>query len=323
MVFDITTTWSASVLPWQRDKLQQLLGMHRSGRLPHALMFSGPSGCGKSVFAASLVATLMCRQIDIDESVCSPCGECDGCNLARAGSHGDMRWLRPDEGKRAIGVEPVREAIRFVQRTAGYGSRKILVISPAEAMTTAAANALLKTLEEPAGDSLICLVCHRADDLPATVRSRCQVLAFPAPGFDEGLTWLRSQLPNNDCLETALILAAGQPIRALQLADSDGLAEMAEIYQVLEALLNRQHSSAVATQLLSGADIDSILDAACAVIETTIKADSSLAALTQYRKLFELRDQITDWAAGIRRGLNLSRDSLVAHMCNQLYTAVS
>ncbi len=314
--------FSSSVLPWQRASFAHCLAMHSANRLPHALMLAGPNGCGKQVFAATLASVLLCKNGTDNELEAMPCGSCDGCSLLQAGSHGDIRWLAPEEGKRAIGVEPVRDAIRFVQQTAGYGAYKVLVISPAEAMTTAAANALLKTLEEPAGNSFICLVCHRPNDLPATVRSRCQTIAFPAPGSEEGLSWLQQAMPDSDGASLALELADGRPIEALRLATTGALDELASIRQTLSGLVHQTHTATTAAQLLGSADLDTILAVAAAVLETTLKDPLSLDNPGRYRQLFCLRDDICQWASSARRGVNLARDGLVAHLCNRLFTAV-
>ena len=322
MVFEAQSLYSPAVLPWQKGTLDHLLGMYRSNRLPHALLLAGPAGCGKGVFAASLASILLCRAVDASGSDIAPCGSCEGCNLVQAGSHGDMRWLAPEEGKRAIGVEPIREAIRFVQRTAGYGEHKVLVISPAEAMTTAAANALLKTLEEPAGNSVICLVCHQPSDLPATVRSRCQTITFPAPAFESGLAWLQNELGDNDQAYRALKLAEGRPIEALRLATTGAVDGLVSIRETLSSVLNRTHSATTATQRLAGAELDIILAAAAVIVEIKLKDTASLQDLGRYRQLFRVRDDIEQWSGAVRRGVNLARDGLVAHLCNRLYSAL-
>lgn len=313
--------FSSSVLPWQQNTLGQLLAMYRVNRLPHALMLAGPEGCGKRIFAATIASILLCRKVDTETTTMAPCGNCDGCALVQAGSHGDMRWLMPEEGKRAIGVEPIREAIRFVQQTAGYGSHKVLVITPAEVMTTAAANALLKTLEEPAGDSFICLVSHRPNDLPVTVRSRCQTLAFPAPPVEESLAWLRHTLPSSDKADIALQMSDGRPLEAFRLATTETLDEIARIRDVLADLVDQKLSVVTAVQLLGTADVEAILASAAAVVQRKLKADLSLGHLSSHRQLFILRDDIDRWSSSIRRGVNLARDGLVTHLCNLLYTA--
>ena len=87
--------------------------------------------------------------------------EADTAELLSAGTHGDFRWVATLDGKSSIGVDQVRVACEFVSKTAGYGTLKVLVVEEADKLTSAAANALLKTLEEPQGDTLIILMSRR------------------------------------------------------------------------------------------------------------------------------------------------------------------
>ena len=104
--------------------------------------------------------------------------------------HPDLHWLYPEEDKETISVDQVRELIDSFTLTAHRGGAKVVIIEPAEALTTAAANALLKTLEEPSGTSYLLLLSHQPGRLPATVRSRCQHLALRPPEADAVARWL-------------------------------------------------------------------------------------------------------------------------------------
>ena len=152
-----------------------LLSLDSNNQLPHAVLITSVSGVGLASSARSLCAALLCERAGD-----AACGECNSCNRVSAGTHGDYRWLEVAEGKASIGVDQIREAGDFVTKTVGYGSKKILVISDAEKMTTGASNALLKTLEEPQGNALILLLSQRTWLLPATIRSRCQTWRLPA-----------------------------------------------------------------------------------------------------------------------------------------------
>ena len=153
---------------------RQLVMLHLSGSLPHAILLSSASGLGLDAVAHAVGTSLLC---DANEEWA--CTRCRGCELVAAGSHGDYRWVSPGEGKTGIGVEQVRLAIDFMSKTSAYGSQKVLVFSGADRMSSAAANALLKTLEEPPGNSAIILLADRAWFLPATIRSRCQSWRLP------------------------------------------------------------------------------------------------------------------------------------------------
>mgnify|MGYP003705800681 FL=1 len=300
--------WADQPLPWHAEAFQKILATYRHQRLPHALMLIGPEGSGKQAFAATLTSALVCKHTGE-----GACGHCNSCELMRAGNHGDVRWLVPEAGKRAIGIEPVREAIRFMQQTAGYGTHKILAISPAEAMTASAANAILKTLEEPAGDSFVCLVCHRPGDLPATIRSRCQSLLLPAPSEDEALEWLTAQGNDRVQAHRALELTNGKVISALALLESDSLEAIGNIRLTIEQVLLGELAPGAGVSVLSKLDLDFVLDTVLAVLQARLTA-SDKRSLQQQQGLFELCDDVARWRAAIRLGLNLAYEGLLLHV---------
>ena len=223
-----------SILPWQDPQWQRIAAMQAEGRLPHALLLRGPEGVGKYRFACRLLAALLCEGPAHGDH---PCGECRGCRLIAAGSHPDLHELLPLEGKQQIGIDQVRSLIQRIGLTSQYGGRKAVVVAPAERMTRAAANTLLKTLEEPPGDALFVLVAHRAGALPATIRSRCQMVDFPVPDTDAARIWLAAELDSLEAAETALRLAHGAPLNARLLATDDRLATREAILEDLERLV--------------------------------------------------------------------------------------
>ena len=224
--------FSSLHLPWQDYQWQRMAAMHADGRLPHALLLRGPEGVGKAHFARRLLAAVLCEQPGS-----GACGDCRGCRLVAAGTHPDLFQLAPVEGKQQIGIDQVRGLIQRMGLTSQYGGRKAVLVAPAERMTRAAANTLLKTLEEPPGDALIALVAHRAGALPATIRSRCQMLDFPVPDSSVAMHWLTGELDSQEAAETALRLALGAPMSARLLAVDGRLAARGAILQDLEGLL--------------------------------------------------------------------------------------
>ena len=218
------------VLPWHAASWRQLLAQQRSGRVPHALLLHGPTGTGKLRFAYYLALSRLCRQADEQGR---PCGQCSACKLFQAGSHPDFRLVEAAPGKRVIRVHQVRAVSDWVVQRPHYGGPKLLLLPVAEQMNPAAANALLKTLEEPVGDTLIVLVSARPAGLLATIRSRCQALALSAPDAAQALAWLRQQA-EVEGLATgastgdaggdpvlALALGGGAPLSALQALRDD------------------------------------------------------------------------------------------------------
>ena len=302
--------WQASCLPWHKAEFARLSQMRRDGRLPHAVLLTGAPASGKSLFAAALAASLLCR-----EATEVACGQCESCLLARSGGHGDYRWLMPEEGKRAIGIDPVRAAIRFVQQTAGYGSVKVLVLTPAEALTTAAANALLKTLEEPAGSSHLLLVSDRPGDLPATVRSRCQTTVLPKPSQQEAIVWLcdASHQTEEQCAR-ALRLANDGVLAALHLLASDGVREREALEEQLLAIMGGELGDAAAVMALSGYDTELVLESAANLIARRLSSLPA-AGLMASQPAFDCHQRIGDWLSASRRGINFSRDLLLREFC--------
>ncbi|MFL3647357.1 MAG: DNA polymerase III subunit delta' [Cellvibrionales bacterium] len=199
-------------LDWHVADWQQMISAHRHNRLPHAILLSGPKYIGKQQFSRALAQHLLC----ITEDYSGNCGHCKGCQLNAAGTHPDLTVLAPEEAGKAIGISDIRMLAMNVSKTGQQGGWKIIIITPAEAMTASAANALLKTLEEPQGQTLIMLVSHELGRLPATIRSRCQRHVLPLPSNAEALSWLQSSSTDRETLQLALTKAQGRPLMAQQ-----------------------------------------------------------------------------------------------------------
>lgn len=155
-----------------RGPLRILKGMVRRDRVPSALLFSGDTGIGKMLTAVTYAKVLNC--LDPREDDC--CDACASCVKIERGSHPDVRRIEPENGE--IKIEAVREIIGNLAFRPFEGRVKVVIIDDADVLNIAAANAFLKTLEEPPAQSLIVLVSSRPDRLPATVRSRCVRVRF-------------------------------------------------------------------------------------------------------------------------------------------------
>lgn len=198
-------------------------------RLPHALLLHGPSGLGKRPLAWRLAAFLLCA---------SPrdaaCEACTSCRRFEAGTHPDLLHVRPIGESVAIGVDQVRDLREFVALRPHTAARKLVILEPADAMNPNAANALLKVLEEPPAASILVLVAAWLARVPATIRSRCALVALRPPPVPEAAAWLRDQGVENP--EKVLLAASGAPLRALALAAGGGLATQERIARDLAAL---------------------------------------------------------------------------------------
>lgn len=212
-----------SIYPWQHEQWTVLRTRVSTARLAHGLLFLGPAGTGKLDFAIAFAQSLLCSQPTADGHAC---GRCGACQLLQAGTHPDFLQITPPEDKTQIVIDQIRELSRAFTLKSHAGGYKVAVLSPAEHMNTAAANSLLKTLEEPTDNTVLILITDQPARLPATVRSRCQHIRFPSPPLAVGLTWLTSQLGSTaQGPELLLRLADGAPIRALTLGQGDALKQ--------------------------------------------------------------------------------------------------
>lgn len=234
----------AEAYPWQDSLWQQLAGRAQHA---HAYLLHGPAGIGKRALAERLMARLLCQRPEGLDA----CGQCKSCLLLKAGSHPDNYILEPEEADKAIKVDQVRELVSFVVQTAQLGGRKVVLIEPAESMNINAANALLKSLEEPSGDTVLLLVSHQTSRLLPTIKSRCVQQACPLPSEAMSLAWLATALPgcSEDERVELLTLAAGSPLAAVTLQAQGVREQRALVVDGVKKLLKQQQSP---TQLAEG-----------------------------------------------------------------------
>ncbi|MBO2926209.1 DNA polymerase III subunit delta' [Metapseudomonas otitidis] len=225
----------AEAYPWQDSLWQHLAGRPRHA---HAYLLHGPAGIGKRALAERLMARLLCQQPAGNDA----CGQCKSCFLLAAGTHPDNYVLEPEEVDKAIRVDQVRDLVDFVVQTAQLGGRKVVLLEPAESMNLNAANALLKSLEEPSGDTVLLLISHQPSRLLPTIKSRCVQQACPLPGEAESLAWLARTLPDSDAATRSdlLALAAGSPLTALRLHGQGVLEQRAQVVEGVKKLIKQQ-----------------------------------------------------------------------------------
>jgi DNA polymerase-3 subunit delta' len=203
--------------PWQDAHWRRLDRLRINNQLAHAYLIAGSAGLGLRFFAEKFAHLLLCAQPEAGRA----CAECKQCVLSANNQHPDLLRVRPEGTSRVVKVEQIREASEFLSMTSHAGGPKIVIIEHSHQMNASAANALLKTLEEPNPDSYLLLVTESISSMMATIRSRCQRLQFEAPPFDESLEWLQGQLLDNEDRVKLLVAADNQPLKALELASSD------------------------------------------------------------------------------------------------------
>ena len=248
-------------LPWLEPTLREAV----QTRHAHALLVHGPQGVGQFELSLMLAQAWLCEAAD---TAARPCGTCASCRLVLARAHPDMLVLLPDALREPLGwappgsdgdeavtdkaskakpskeikVDAVRKAIEFAQTTSARGRGKVVVVHPAERMNGIAANALLKTLEEPAGQARFVLSGAAPDALLPTIRSRCQSLPMALPPTAMATAWLTQR----GVTDAAVMLAAtgGQPQEALEWA---GQGIDSALWSRLPAMVQRGEASALGT----------------------------------------------------------------------------
>jgi DNA polymerase-3 subunit delta' len=226
--------------PWLDVHLERVGDLLRQGRMPHALLVTGRPGLGKSAFVARLAALLICEDRGSNQVAC---GQCSACKLQAAGNHPDYHHVtfavdeKTGKVSTVIKVDQIRElsgALALSRHGAGY---RVAILEPADALNINAANSLLKTLEEPADNTVLVLVSSQPGHLPPTIRSRCQQIRIAAPEAGTALAWLAGQY-DGPRPEVFLRLADGAPLRALALAQEDALEERRVRFDTLVGLCN-------------------------------------------------------------------------------------
>lgn len=227
-----------ALTPWQSRAYEALRSGHDEGLAGHAMLMTGPVGIGKRAVADALAAYMLCAQ----PSNGAACGSCRACQLRLAGTHPDLRIVTFELNKEGtklrteIVIDQLREVSASLALTPQMGGAQIVIIDPADRINRSAANALLKTLEEPLPNRYLWLLATHRSHLPQTIRSRCQSFEMPLPRHEEGLAWLREAGRSGGDAEAALRAARGHPPLALAWLEGGGLQLRQRVEADLEAL---------------------------------------------------------------------------------------
>jgi DNA polymerase-3 subunit delta' len=203
---------SLSAASWLTPAREQLLAAFEQGRVPHALLIQDAPGAGGSQLAGWVAQLLLCAA----PTAAGPCGRCGACSGVAADRHPDFTRLGLIEDSKQIRVEQARELSAHLALASHQGGYKVALIDPADALNWNAANALLKTLEEPLGGTLLMLVALQPSRLPATLLSRCQRVRIRTPEREPALRWLR-QFVGEGPWEAVLDVIGHAPLLAAQL----------------------------------------------------------------------------------------------------------
>ena len=221
--------------PWLRPSFEQLVAGYQAGRGHHALLLQALPGMGGEALIYALCRYLMCRQPQGNKS----CGQCHNCQLMQAGTHPDYYTLAPEKGKSALGIDAVRDVNEKLYERSRLGGAKVVWTGDAALLTDAAANALLKTLEEPPENTWFFLASQEPARLLATLRSRCRLHHLAPPSESYGLAWLEREVTMpQEALLSALRLSANAPAAALDLLQESHWASRQQLIQTLTSVLS-------------------------------------------------------------------------------------
>lgn len=199
------------------------------GRFPHAVLLHGRQGIGKLDLAQALAASLLCESPQPEGMAC---GACLSCGWLGQGNHPDFRMVEPEDGTEAdaenqliakskkknhIAVDQIRALNDMVGLSSHRHGMRVILLHPAESLNMAAANALLKMLEEPPPGTIFLLVSHQMQRLLPTIRSRCHKITMQRPSRNDALSWLAGQGVHD--AEFCLAHAGGSPLLAQETSD--------------------------------------------------------------------------------------------------------
>jgi DNA polymerase-3 subunit delta' len=258
---------------WLVPPLGRLTAAADGGRLGHGWLISGPHGVGKMNLACVLASRLLGNRRDEPVPAAGP--------RAIVAAHEelkepidlppDLHRLRPEEEKRTISVDQVRELTAALALTPHQAQAKVVVIEAADAMTVEAANALLKFLEEPTRDTYLLLLAERPGRLPATIRSRCQRLALRGPSLSAARDWLAGDGLRPEGLSPGLLRQ--HPIAAARLAmGEDTLSEYIELQSSLQQLMQGERDPFALAESWAGGDTEQALSSLIEQLQGSIRS---------------------------------------------------
>ncbi len=206
-----------------------LAGAHAEGRLSHAYLFVGPVGSSKTEMATALAKAKLCPS--------GGCNKCDTCIRIQRSTHPDVHWIEP-QGAKGYMVEQIRELNADAAKAPIRANHKLYIISRAELLNAASANAFLKTLEEPLADTSFVLMARSRDGVLPTLVSRCQTLVFRKIPDDEAIELIKRQTGTDDqTAKIALSVSGGSTKAACEFVLSSAQKQIRSVaIEILETL---------------------------------------------------------------------------------------
>jgi DNA polymerase-3 subunit delta' len=231
--------------------------MQQQDRIPHAVLIDGRAGLGKQAFANRLINSILCSQPDEGFTAC---GQCHSCQLRMADTHPDHTEISPEAPGKQIKVDQIRELKESQSLMPKVSAAKTVLITSADQMNISAYNSLLKLLEEPRSNTVLVLLTRNRDQLPVTIKSRCQTITIPVPTTDSALAWLQTQESSftTEQWQTLLKLSYGAPLAAVELGE-DGLQQQQQLMHDIALLMRAQANPVKMAAAWQSFDLKSVL----------------------------------------------------------------
>ena len=302
-----------NLYPWQNQVWQQFVELKQQQRLPHALLLTGVHGLGKNSFTQKLTKSVLCISDNEDA-----CGVCHSCQLFEAGTHPDHIEIKPEETGKQIKIEQIRQLINKQQLTPTVSNWKTVVISPAYAMNVNANNSLLKLLEEPQQNTLIVLVTSKPEQMPITVKSRCQNIHMTTPSFNEAIEWISqsSDYQKDNVTEQILRLAKGAPLAAIEILDSQGAEQYQQVDQDFNDILSTRVNPITLAAKWQQFDLTQVINqlqynVKDRIISTQVEANENPTSRAENKQYWKVLDCIIETTKLLSSQNNINKTLLI------------
>jgi len=219
----------SNLYPWLKPYAEKLNRYIASGRLPSGLLIESEGEAGLNLIEY-FAGNLYCENIKNGQA----CGHCSPCMMFKAGSYPDFFRIKPEEDSTTIKIDAIRKVTESIALASQFEAPRLVVISPAQAMTLAASNSLLKTLEEPSDNTTLILLVDQASAMPATIRSRCQQISINNIDMNLVKKWLAEQ--GCETAEQYLSVANNMPLVALEMWQEKALIVRDELFESFSKL---------------------------------------------------------------------------------------
>lgn len=316
--------------PWQADLWQKLKGNLERQHIPGAMLIQAKIGLGPEALVERYVAGLMCQN-DASE----PCGFCHACSLIASDSHPDVHFVKPEKDKKNLSVEQIRQANKWALESSQFGGYRLIILPQAERMNVSAANALLKTLEEPPSNCVFILTTEHAQRLLPTIRSRCEVWHLSAPSQAQSVDWVSAQLGKRISLRIAY-LCQSEPLAIKSFVEQGREKELDTLLSAfLSAVTNRNADVTAFMNVFLKSDVpfDEQLSWLWLVLASAQKQSlgldqgemipeaAQLASFYSYQSLFKQSESLGELKKQLSESSGLNAELLVTNWLYSFLTA--